>query len=98
MIVQPPKVTPGKQIGHANSTLLLPMFRVLLHNDDKNSMEHVVKTLMQVFGWTLEKAVPVMKEAHVKGLALCGIWHFEAAEHYCDQLHSFSLSATMEPA
>ena len=74
------------------------MFRVLLHNDDKNTRDHVVKTLMQVFAWTLEKAVPVMKEAEAQGVALCGVFHFEAAEHYTDQLKSFSLCATMEPA
>ncbi|NET85113.1 MAG: ATP-dependent Clp protease adapter ClpS, partial [Moorea sp. SIO1F2] len=48
-----------------------PRYRVLLHNDDFNSMEYVVKTLMEtVTSLTQPQAVNIMMEAHTSGLAL----------------------------
>jgi ATP-dependent Clp protease adaptor protein ClpS len=73
------------------------MYKVLLHNDDKNSFEHVIQTLVVVFYWTNEKSVEIAKEAHEKGVALCEIYPFERAEHVRDILISYSLVATIEP-
>jgi len=50
---------------------IAPRYRVLLHNDDYNSMEYVVQTLMQVVnGLTQPQAVDIMMAAHSNGCAL----------------------------
>lgn len=77
---------------------ILPPFKTLLHNDDVNSMEHVIRSLMQVFKFDTEKSFEIMLEAHVKGLALCKIESRELAEFHREQLQSFSLTSTIEPA
>lgn len=100
--IEPPSkpgvAVPSKEKQTKDRSEILPPWKVLLHNDDKNSFDHVAKTLMRVFGWENAKAQEVMYEAHKKGLALCGVWTFEVAEHYSDQLKSYSLSSTMEKA
>lgn len=75
-----------------------PRYRVLLHNDDFNSMEHVVQTLMKtVAGMTQPQAVNIMMEAHTNGLALVITCALEHAEFYCQTLKSHGLTSTIEP-
>ena len=78
-------------------TRLLPPYRVLLHNDDVNSMELVVLALREVFAFSAEQAVAVMLEAHHTGVALCAVEPLERAEFHRDQLQAFGLTATVEP-
>lgn len=75
-----------------------PRYRVLLHNDDFNSMEHVVQTLMQtIAGMTQPQAVDIMMEAHTNGLALVITCALEHAEFYSETLKAHGLSSTIEP-
>lgn len=77
---------------------LAPRYRVLLHNDDHNSMEHVVQVLMKtVPSLTQPQAVDIMMEAHVSGVALVITCAQEHAEFYCETLCSNGLSSTIEP-
>jgi ATP-dependent Clp protease adaptor protein ClpS len=77
---------------------LAPRYRVLLHNDDFNSMEYVVKTLMStVPSLTQPQAVDIMMEAHTNGLALVITCAQEHAEFYCETLKNHGLSSTIEP-
>jgi ATP-dependent Clp protease adaptor protein ClpS len=78
-------------------TTHLPLYKVLLHNDDRNSMEHVVKSLMRVFKFEQRVCEQIMIEAHQNGLALCVIETLEQAEHHRDQLNSLSLISSIEP-
>jgi hypothetical protein len=55
-----------------------PMYKVLLHNDNMNKREYVVKVLLKVVeGMTVDDAVNVMHEAHVQARppALCCCAH-----------------------
>ncbi len=79
------------------ATAHIPLYKVLLHNDDRNTMEHVVKALMEVFRFGKYESGRIMLEAHRNGLALCTIEPLEQAELHRDQLRSFSLIATIEP-
>lgn len=77
---------------------LAPRYRVLLHNDDYNSMEYVVQVLMQtVPGVTQPQAVSIMMEAHTNGMALVITCAQEHAEFYCETLQGHGLSCTIEP-
>jgi ATP-dependent Clp protease adaptor protein ClpS len=75
----------------------LPLYRVLLHNDDTNTMDHVVRTLMRVFRFQQSECERIMLKAHRNGMALCAIEILEQAELHRDQLRSSSLIATIEP-
>lgn len=77
---------------------LAPRYRVLLHNDDFNSMEYVVQVLMQtVPSLTQPQAVNIMMEAHTNGLALVITCALEHAEFYSEILNTHGLSSTIEP-
>ena len=76
---------------------LLPPYRVLLHNDDHNSMDHVVHALVNsVPGLGVERAGEIMLEAHFHGVALVIAAPLELAELYRDRLQTFGLTATIE--
>ncbi len=93
------KTLPLSQPGTSaeQHTLHIPLYKVLLHNDDHNSMEHVIKALKSVFKFELSMCERIMMEAHQNGIALCTIESLEKAEHHRDQLNSFSLLSTLEP-
>lgn len=75
----------------------LPMYRVILHNDDKNSFEHVIKTVVALTPLETEEAVQRTLEAHESGCATLLVTHQERAELYVDQFQSASLTVTIEP-
>jgi ATP-dependent Clp protease adaptor protein ClpS len=77
---------------------LAPRYRVLLHNDDYNSMEYVVQVLLKtVPSLTQPQAVDIMMEAHTNGVALVITCAQEHAEFYCESLRSQGLGSTIEP-
>ena len=77
----------------------LDPFAVILHNDDVNSMDHVVRALMRsVPGLGIGKSVKIMLEAHNSGRAVVIVCPLEPAELYRDRLESYKLTATIEPA
>ena len=77
---------------------LAPLYRVLLHNDEYNSMEHVVQVLMKtVPSITQPQAVSIMMEAHTNGIALVITCAQEHAEFYCETLKQYGLTSTIEP-
>lgn len=78
-------------------TTRIPLYKVLLHNDDRNSMEHVVASLMRVFRFEQQECERIMFEAHRNGVALCIVEPLEQAELHRDQLQAFSLISTIEP-
>lgn len=70
----------------------------MLHNDDFNSMEHVVETLTQTIpDLSQPQAVSIMMEAHTNGLALVITCAMEHAEFYCETLRGHGLTSTIEP-
>lgn len=77
---------------------IAPRYRVLLHNDDFNSMEYVVQVLLTtVPSLTQAQAVNIMMEAHQNGLALVITCAQEHAEFYCETLKNHGLTSTIEP-
>ena len=77
---------------------MLPPWKVLLHNDDKNDVVDVVTTIVQLTPLKEQEAVLRMKEAHETGVALLLTTHKERAELYQEQFQSKDLTVTIEPA
>ena len=76
----------------------LPQWKVLLHNDDKNDMPHVVSTIVELTTLKEQDAKLRTIEAHETGVALLLTTHKERAELYKDQFESKGLVVTIEPA
>lgn len=77
---------------------LLPMFRVILHNDDVNDVAHVVESIIMLTPLRGQDAVERTIEAHHTGCALLLVTHRERAELYVEQFQSRNLTVTIEPA
>jgi ATP-dependent Clp protease adaptor protein ClpS len=76
---------------------LLPPYRVILHNDDHNSMDHVVVALTKsVPELSAERATEIMLRAHTQGKAVVTTKPKELAELYASRLQGFGLTATVE--
>lgn len=65
-----------------------PPYAVVLHNDDVNTMDFVVLVLRKVFGYTAEKCVELMLQAHKTGKSVVWVGPLEVAELKADQIHS----------
>ncbi len=75
----------------------LPPYRVLLHNDDTNTFDHVILTILKLTSLNERDAVLRAIEAHQKGLSLLLMTHRERAELYVEQFATYQLSVTCEP-
>lgn len=76
----------------------LPPWKVLLHNDDVNDVQFVVRSIVELTPLKLERAVQATIEAHTSGVSLLVTTHKELAELYRDQFTSKGLTVTIEPA
>lgn len=56
------------------------MWLVIMHNDDKTSMEFVVMLLIQLFHKSPEEATHIMMQIHTEGSAVVGRYTHEIAE------------------
>jgi len=86
-----------KQLPATKPPQLLPMWRVLLHNDDTNEMVYVVMTIVELTPLAQHDAKDRMLEAHKNGVSLLLITHKERAELYKDQFLSKGLLVSIEP-
>jgi ATP-dependent Clp protease adaptor protein ClpS len=86
MATPTPEVLPEQETE--TKTRRQPPYAVVLHNDDSNTMQFVVMVLRKVFGYTVEKCVKLMLEAHEKGKAAVWVGALEVAELKADQIRS----------
>ena len=92
-----PHVGPEELTREGAATL--PPYVVFLHNDDVNSMDYVVHSLLMCVPELDEgEAVSIMLEAHESGRAQVIVCPLERAELYRDRLESRRLTATIERA
>lgn len=71
---------------------------MLLHNDSMNKREYVVKVLLKVVdGLTVDDAMHIMNEAHMRDVALVTVAAQETAEKYVAGLRRNGLTSTLEP-
>lgn len=80
-----------------------PLWKVILHNDDKTTMDFVVWLLMAFFGHDIDRASTIMMEIHKTGQGIAGVYAQEVAELKRDQAIStaraqkYPLAVTIEP-
>lgn len=94
----PKPKTKSKPAPKKNPPGMLPPWKVLLHNDDKNAMDFVVETIVELTPLNKQDAAARTVEAHESGLALLLTTHKERAELYQEQFTSKGLVVTIEPA
>jgi ATP-dependent Clp protease adaptor protein ClpS len=87
----------------------MPMYNVVLWNDNDHSYEYVVEMMRKLFGYQVERGFQIAKEVDKQGKAICVTTTLEHAELKRDQIHAFgpdklierckgSMSATIEKA
>lgn len=80
-----------------SQTRLYDPWKVLLHNDDHNSIDHVVDALQKaVTQLQPTDAQAITLEAHQQGVALVIRCPQEHAEMYAERLQSYGLVVTIE--
>jgi ATP-dependent Clp protease adaptor protein ClpS len=85
-------------------TRTIPMYKVLIHNDEVTHFDFVVMVLMKVFNKPVLEAFEITKSVHETDIGLAGVFALEHAELKRDQVHSmarahkFPLTASIEPA
>lgn len=92
----------GEQIGRPETetdlrTKELPPYRVILHNDDVNTFEHVIRSILKLTPLKEPEAVKCTIEAHETGSSLLLVTHKERAELYVEQFASLHVTVTCEP-
>jgi ATP-dependent Clp protease adaptor protein ClpS len=76
---------------------LLPPYKVILHNDDVNTFEHVILTILRLTPLKPQEAVARTIEAHETGRSVLLVTTRERAELYVEQFATFKLTVTAEP-
>ena len=82
----------------------LPLYKVIMWNDDVTTMEFVIRILVNLFRKEFSAAEELMYEVHYKGAAHVVTLPLEQAEFKVEQVHSaaaleqFPLKCTIEPA
>lgn len=85
-------------------TRTMPMYKVIMHDDDKTSMDFVIMALQQFFKKEFQAAMTLMMEIHKSGSGLVGVYALEHAELKVQQTHSaaraqkYPLTCSIEPA
>jgi ATP-dependent Clp protease adaptor protein ClpS len=83
---------------------LAPLWRVLIHNDDRTPFGFVMGVLVEIFKLSAERSYAITLEAHNGGVALVVVEPREHAEFHVEQAHSlararkYPLTLTIEPA
>lgn len=98
MLENPTTASPDTTRSTESKSKKPPIYKVMLHNDNYNRREYVVKVLLTtVEGLTVDDAVNVMQEAHSSGVALVIACAQDVAEKYCEQLRLNGLISSLEP-
>lgn len=68
----------------------------IVWDDPVNLMSYVTYVLMELFGFTREKAHELMMQVHTQGKAVVSIGSREEMEHDVARLHEYGLWATLQ--
>ena len=68
----------------------------IVWDDPANLMSYVTYVLMELFGFTREKAHELMMKVHTEGKAVVSFGSREEMEHDVARLHEYGLWATLQ--
>ncbi len=71
----------------------IPMFRVVLYNDDYTTFDFVISILMQVFRKSEQEAVRITMHVHQRGKGVAGTYPREIAEMKVREVHQLAEAA-----
>ena len=77
-------------------TSLAKPWNVIVHDDPVTLMNYVTKVLVQVFGYSKDKAHRLMMEVHKTGRSVVWTGAREQAEMYAQKLQAHHLLTTLE--
>ena len=102
-----PEVLPGteqeREEEWGTSKTYLPLYKVIMWDDNITTMEFVIRMLTNLFRKDYETAEKLMYEIHLKGAAHVETLPLEQAEFKTEQVHSaasleqFPFRCTIEP-
>lgn len=99
----PPLPDIDKEIEGEIAQSVLPLYKIIMWNDDVTTMEFVVRVLVNIFGKDYLTAEKIMYEIHHEGRAIADSMPLERAEFKVDQVHDaaalaqFPFKCTIEP-
>ena len=67
---------------------LIPMYKIIMWDDDRTTMDFVVNVLTDCFNKTHEEATSLMMEIHNNGNVIVAVMPLEPAEFKVDQVHT----------
>ena len=81
---------------------LIPMYEIIMWDDDRTTMDFVVNVLTELFDKTNDEATGLMMEIHNNGNGIVAIMPLEPAEFKIDRVHTrakasgFPLQCTLQ--
>ena len=75
----------------------LPPYKLLLHNDEVNTMDDVVHSIVRITPLTAAQAIRKMLEAHHSRTSVLLVTHKERGELYVQQFASVRITTSLEP-
>ncbi len=90
-----PQTTTEPEVDQDSS--LIPPYRVVLHNDDVNTFDHVIRTILRLTPLNEAEAIEKTLEAHETGSSVLLVTTRERAELYVEQFATYNLTVTAEP-
>jgi len=85
-----------EEMGIGLSTQNESVYKLLLWNDEVNSMEHVMEALITICGIKNEDAFRIMLEAHSKGKSIAKTGSYDDMVSMKDALNKQMIEATVE--
>jgi len=92
-----------------DQTFLLPLYNIILLDDEEHTYDYVVDMLVQIFGLNRTSASQMAKTVDSAGRVVVDTTYKERAEFKCDQIRTYgpdpqipqcrgSMTALIEPA
>ena len=91
------------ELDESVKTKLLPLYRIIMWDDDVTTMEFVIRMLVRVIGIERTEAEKLMFKIHFTGSAHVATMPLERAEFIVQQVHTaaalegFPFRCTIEP-